>query len=254
MPDNELIGPKEYGFQYEVPGAEEFLKRFEGNVEYQKTLAAPKAYFKDGRFYPGTVGTENKKTVGYGHQVQPGEDFSDGLTDPQATDLLRRDADERMKWRRNWYNQIYGEGEWDKRQPASKFVLLDTRFQSNDPFPRMAGHLRAGDTHSAMPESWTRVEEKSKAGGIRRNRARRLEAWPELEREYFDLGVKNPVRKIQVAPARHATHHTTPPMQGPRNIAGSQAFGPQPPAPPAPYGPPAPEAGIRLPRRPLFSD
>ena len=39
--------------------------------------------------YPDVVG---KPTVGYGHLIKPGEDFTAGLTEPQASDLLVKDS------------------------------------------------------------------------------------------------------------------------------------------------------------------
>lgn len=260
MPDNELIGPK-YRFGYENPSAFEYLKRVEGTADYQRTRKGKGPYFEDGRFYPATLGDESGPTIGYGHKRQPGEDFSKfpysgGLNELQASDLLRADVDDRMKLLSAWYDRRYGAGEFNKLQPASKFVLMDTKYQSNDWYPKMAGHLRAGDTHSAMQESWTNINDpKQKAGERKRNLDRRLEAWPNMSWQYDDLGKKNPIHHVPyplppLPPLPKFSSRHPGKELGPQNQIGP----PAPPAPPAPYGPPAPEAGIRLPRRPLFSD
>jgi lysozyme len=47
-----------------------------------------------GHVYLNAVG---KPTVGYGHLIKAGEDFSDGLTEEQATELLQND----VKWAEN---------------------------------------------------------------------------------------------------------------------------------------------------------
>lgn len=43
-----------------------------------------------GHVYLDAVG---KPTVGYGHLIKAGEDFSDGLTEEQATELLQNDVE-----------------------------------------------------------------------------------------------------------------------------------------------------------------
>ncbi len=62
------------------------LKIYEGTKEYQAKLG----YFKNGKFwtYKDSLG---KPTVGYGHLVLVGEDFSHGLTEVQADALLDKD-------------------------------------------------------------------------------------------------------------------------------------------------------------------
>jgi len=52
---------------------------------------------KEGGFYDHVYDASGKKhqgdwTIGYGHKVKPGEDFSKGITQDQAADLLRNDV------------------------------------------------------------------------------------------------------------------------------------------------------------------
>jgi GH24 family phage-related lysozyme (muramidase) len=63
------------------------FKRLEGTRRYQ----AYKGYYKDGKFYPYTD-SEGHLTVGYGHKVLPGEDFSNGVDDQEADGMLQMDA------------------------------------------------------------------------------------------------------------------------------------------------------------------
>jgi len=62
------------------------LKEYEGTKEYQAKLG----YFKNGRFWPykDSLGFS---TIGYGHLIIKGEDFSTGLTEEEADKLLSHD-------------------------------------------------------------------------------------------------------------------------------------------------------------------
>lgn len=61
----------------------EQLKIYEGTKQYQKKLG----YYRDGKFYP-YKDSLGYWTVGYGHLVLKGEDFSQGLTEAEADKLL----------------------------------------------------------------------------------------------------------------------------------------------------------------------
>ncbi|WP_368894189.1 glycoside hydrolase family protein [Kluyvera ascorbata] len=64
----------------------ERLKEYEGTKAYQTKLG----YYRDGTFrvYKDSLG---KNTIGYGHLVLPGENFSRGLTETEADNLLDND-------------------------------------------------------------------------------------------------------------------------------------------------------------------
>jgi len=62
------------------------LKQYEGTKEYQAKLK----YFRNGKFYP-YADSLGFSTVGYGHLIQRGEDFSTGITESEADQLLSRD-------------------------------------------------------------------------------------------------------------------------------------------------------------------
>ncbi|MCH9404918.1 glycoside hydrolase family protein [Pantoea agglomerans] len=64
----------------------EQLKIYEGTKQYQAKLG----YFRGGKFwtYKDSLGYP---TIGYGHLVKPGENFTNGLTEEQATKLLEAD-------------------------------------------------------------------------------------------------------------------------------------------------------------------
>ncbi|EJA2552985.1 glycoside hydrolase family protein [Serratia marcescens] len=62
------------------------LKQYEGTKEYQTKVG----YFKNGKYwqYKDSLGYW---TIGFGHLVLKGEDFSTGLTEAQADALLDKD-------------------------------------------------------------------------------------------------------------------------------------------------------------------
>ncbi|HBW8875692.1 TPA: glycoside hydrolase family protein [Klebsiella quasipneumoniae subsp. similipneumoniae] len=70
----------------------ERLKQYEGTIEYQSKLG----YFKNGKFwvYKDNLGFP---TIGYGHLVQKGEDFTNGISAIDADILLANDIDKAKK-------------------------------------------------------------------------------------------------------------------------------------------------------------
>ena len=67
----------------------EWLKRLEGSVK----VNGKHVIYDDatGKPVPADVPLPVGATIGYGHLIKPGEDFSRGLTEQQATKLLRSD-------------------------------------------------------------------------------------------------------------------------------------------------------------------
>ncbi|EKY3883967.1 glycoside hydrolase family protein [Enterobacter hormaechei] len=66
----------------------ERLRLYEGSLEYQKHLG----YYRNGKFWV-YLDSVSKPTIGYGHLVQKGEDFSNGLTPIEADILLAKDIE-----------------------------------------------------------------------------------------------------------------------------------------------------------------
>lgn len=67
----------------------ELLKKLEGCVK----VGGKHVIYNDADGRPVTAGAPLPPgaTIGYGHLIKPGEDFRGGLTEKQATELLRRD-------------------------------------------------------------------------------------------------------------------------------------------------------------------
>jgi len=66
----------------------ESLIRYEGTKEYQRMLG----YFRNDKFYP-YKDSLGYLTIGYGHLVQKGEDFTNGITAIDADILLAHDIE-----------------------------------------------------------------------------------------------------------------------------------------------------------------
>lgn len=66
------------------------LKQLEGTVKQN----GKHVIYDDqtGKAIPATAPLPRGATIGYGHLIKPGEDFSGGITDARATELLRADV------------------------------------------------------------------------------------------------------------------------------------------------------------------
>lgn len=63
------------------------LVRHEGNRQYQ----ASKGFYRQGRFYP-YKDSLGHMTIGYGHKILRGENFSKGITEQEARTILQKDS------------------------------------------------------------------------------------------------------------------------------------------------------------------
>lgn len=77
------------------------IKNDEGSIAYQKTVG----YYKDGlfRIYKDHLGYP---TIGYGHLILKGEDFTKGINESQADALLVRDLKTAVKDAKSIYEQF----------------------------------------------------------------------------------------------------------------------------------------------------
>ena len=61
--------------------------------------------------------------IGFGHKIQKGEDFSKGITNEEAIDLMKKDFEKKKKNASKYIDKTYGEGTFESL-PVSKQVLL----------------------------------------------------------------------------------------------------------------------------------
>ena len=109
-----------------------------------------KSFKKTGRHMPYEDIT-GKQTVGYGHLILPGEDFSAGISDDEAKMLLRKDAIDHMRSLQGSYDQKYGRGAFAKNLPLhGKHALVDFEFNIGNAvgkFPSFTQALTDWDVH-----------------------------------------------------------------------------------------------------------
>lgn len=148
------------------------LKQFEGSKSYQKL----KGYYRNGRFYP-YKDSNGHMTVGYGHKILKGENFSKGLSEKEAELLLEKDA------RKAWNQTIELMREYRVNPDAEDreeimVVLSGMVFQMGKngvrKFERMWAAFRVKDYVKASEEmldsKWARSDSPNRA----RNLAKRI--------------------------------------------------------------------------------
>lgn len=67
-------------------------------IDYIKTVEnSTKTGFKNGKFYPYKSLEGGADTIGYGHKLKPGENFSHGISEMDADKLLKHDIEDALK-------------------------------------------------------------------------------------------------------------------------------------------------------------
>lgn len=79
----------------------ECIKNDEGTISYQ----ASRGFFKNGKFWT-YKDSLNLPTIGYGHLILKGEDFSNGITEAEATAMLAKDLTQAVKDAQAIYDQF----------------------------------------------------------------------------------------------------------------------------------------------------
>jgi lysozyme len=102
-------------------------KEFQNTVKYYEN--GIKAGVKDGKYYP-YQGDENKKifTVGFGHKVIEGEDFSKGLTKKEADALFQKDLLKHTEQARSLVDSLHGDKAFYNLPVGAKKAIVDMTF------------------------------------------------------------------------------------------------------------------------------
>lgn len=154
--DRNEKGMKPYvqkGMDFTGLGTSEEFRITDEFVNYLKTVEnSIKRGFYNGIWKP-IPAPENPKSqdIGYGHKIKKGENFSKGLTDSQATDLLKKDIEEakakvdRYLKQQNLPTNLNQE-QWE--------MLIDYAFNLKDiaAFPKMIKAVVEGDLVTAKRE------------------------------------------------------------------------------------------------------
>jgi len=109
-----------YGSQFQAtPDFINYMKSVENGV---------KAGFKHGMWHPHKSVEGGTDTIAYGHKLHPGNNFSRGLTDAQATALLKQDINAAAERAKQITNYKFGQGAWERLDNIKKEMLTDFAF------------------------------------------------------------------------------------------------------------------------------
>lgn len=84
--------------------------------------------FANNKWYPHKSVEGGTDTIAYGHKIQPGENFTAGITQQQATELLKKDIQIAANRAQMIVNKIYGTGAWERLDNIKKEMLVDFAF------------------------------------------------------------------------------------------------------------------------------
>lgn len=87
-----------------------------------------RAGFKNGRWYPHKSVEGGLPTIAYGHKLKQGENYSAGISDTQATQLLLQDIKNAAEAAKRLINHEFGSGAWEKLDNTRKEMLVDFAF------------------------------------------------------------------------------------------------------------------------------
>ncbi len=93
----------------------QYMKRVENGI---------KMGLKKGKWYPHESAEGGAKTIAFGHKLKTGEDFSKGLTDKEATQLLLTDLNIAKEAARKYV----GSDKFDKLDSNRQEMLIDYQF------------------------------------------------------------------------------------------------------------------------------
>ena len=112
-------------------------------ITYIKTVEnVAKKGFKNNKWYPITI-SSTERNIGYGHKINPGENFDKGLLDKQVEELLTQDlVSARIKAKAS-INAKYGQGVFERLDITRQEMLIDFIFNIGtlNSHPKFVKHL-----------------------------------------------------------------------------------------------------------------
>jgi hypothetical protein len=136
-------------------------------TDYHKDISHESKYLKELKFlengikagYVNGVWTPHRsvegglKTIAYGHKLQPGEDYSKGLTEKEANKLLQKDYVEHKARAKKHVDARYGEGSFAKLPPQKQILLTDYEYNVGlTEFPKFTRAVINNDTDSMLDQ------------------------------------------------------------------------------------------------------
>jgi hypothetical protein len=87
-----------------------------------------KAGFKHNLWHPHKSVEGGTDTIAYGHKLHAGDNYSRGITDAQATELLKKDIQSAVERAKQIVNFKFGPGAWERLDNTKKEMLTDFAF------------------------------------------------------------------------------------------------------------------------------
>lgn len=115
------------------------IKEYEGTIAYQTKLG----YYHDNKFwvYKDILGYP---TIGYGHLLVKGEDFSNGLTNEEADVLLSKDLERTINDAKKLYEQYKMTGGIELQHVLTQMVF-QMGYSGVSAFKNTLGAMGSGD-------------------------------------------------------------------------------------------------------------
>jgi len=89
---------------------------------------AGKTGFKGGKWFPHPSPEGGTDTIAYGHKLKGGENFSRGISQNQAIQLLKSDLNEAAGYAKNAVDKRFTKGTYDRLDNQRKQMLIDYIF------------------------------------------------------------------------------------------------------------------------------
>lgn len=110
--------------------------------------------YKNNKWYPHASVEGGRKTIAYGHKLQPGESFASGLTEQQARDLQLKDVLVHQAKAEKYVDDKYGKGTYDKLPQNSQMMLTDYAYNLGGlgKFPSFVEGVVKGDKNKMLQQ------------------------------------------------------------------------------------------------------
>lgn len=129
----------------------ETMKRYLADL---RTLEnSVKAGYKGSKWYPHKSYEGGMPTIGYGHKVTKGEDFSGGLSESEARALQKKDVLTAQSTAKSQIDKQFGKGTFDSLPQNSQMLAVDYAYNVGlNKFPSFTKALVAGDKAGMLKE------------------------------------------------------------------------------------------------------
>jgi hypothetical protein len=131
------------------------LKKYAEALKIQENSVRSGYDKSTGRWFPHkSYENDPTPTIAYGHRLKPGEDFSKGLTEQEAIDLLYKDiASEQEKAKRVIDKRFKKKGTYDSLSQDKQMLLTDFAYNAViDKFPAFTKAVVEGDKATMLKE------------------------------------------------------------------------------------------------------